>query len=161
MDRECINGPMNDRFRSKCWAKQLVLLWSVTTYRRFHRKFQFTWEQKWLVTAQNSKRMKTVLTLKLSLSQYHKSGSTFSSSEPVAASSNCSRLGNTLCLQCLPVQPAQALLERSPNSSAIYFAVKPSTAFSNSLREWLPDDRQGLELRLGLKLELCRQTNWL
>ena len=38
--------------------------------------------------------IKTLLTLELS--QYHKSGSIFSSSEPVEASSDCSLLGNTL-----------------------------------------------------------------
>ena len=32
------------------------------------------------------------------LSQYRKSGSTISSSDPVATRSNCSRLVNTLCL---------------------------------------------------------------
>ena len=47
----------------------------------------------------------------------------FSSSQPVAASSDCSQLGNTLCL-CLPVRPAQALQERCPKSWAIDFAVK-------------------------------------
>ena len=45
------------------------------------------------------------------LSQYRKSGSTFSSSEPVAARSDCRRLGNALCL-CLPVRPAKPVLER-------------------------------------------------
>ena len=55
------------------------------------------------------------------LSQYHKSGSMFSSSEPVDAHSDCSRLGNTLCL-CLPVLPLQAELESSPKSLAVDFA---------------------------------------
>ena len=41
--------------------------------------------------------IKTLLTLELS--QYLKSGSMFSSSEQVAASSDCSRLGNTICLR--------------------------------------------------------------
>ena len=49
--------------------------------------------------------IKTLLTLELS--QYRKSGSTFSSSEPVAARSDCRRLGNALCL-CSLVRPAQA-----------------------------------------------------
>ena len=63
--------------------------------------------------------IKTLLTLELS--QYSKSGSIFSSSEPFAASSNCSRLGNVLCL-CLPVLPAQAEQESGPKSLAIDFA---------------------------------------
>ena len=41
--------------------------------------------------------IKTFLTLQLSW--YCKSGSMFSSSEPVAASSDCSRLGNALCFR--------------------------------------------------------------
>ena len=73
-----------------------------------------------LVVASNLQSIKTWLTLELS--QYRKSGSMFSSSEPVAASSDSSRLGNTLCL-CLPVQPAQAELERDPKSLAVDFAL--------------------------------------
>ena len=52
-----------------------------------------------------SESIKILLTLELS--QYRKSGSIFSSSEPVAAHSDCRRLGNSLCL-CSPVRPAQA-----------------------------------------------------
>ena len=62
--------------------------------------------------------------LTLKLSQHRKSSSPFSSSEPVAASSNCSRLGNTLCLFSAALLPAQTVLERSPKSSALDFAVK-------------------------------------
>ena len=49
--------------------------------------------------------------------------STFSLSEPVEASSDCSRLENTLCL-CSLVFPAQTLPECCPKSLAIDFAVK-------------------------------------
>ena len=76
----------------------------------------------------------------------------FSSNEPVAAHSYCSRLGNTLCW-CLPIQPAKAVLEQGPKSCAIDFAVKTFeclSAFWNSLSSLR---QQGLEL--GLKLELC------
>ena len=52
--------------------------------------------------------MQTFLTLKLN--QYSKSGSTFSLSNLVEASSNCLQFGNGLYL-CSPVWPAQALLE--------------------------------------------------
>ena len=41
----------------------------------------------------------------LELSQYRKIGSMFSSSEPVAASSDYRRLRNALCF-CLPARPA-------------------------------------------------------
>ena len=62
-------------------------------------------EKKSVVTAQYLQSIKTFLTLELS--RYRKSGSTFSSSEPVAARSDCRRLGNALCL-CSPVRPAGA-----------------------------------------------------
>ena len=69
----------------------------------------------------NLQSINTFLTLELH--QYHKSGSMISSSEPVAALSECCLLGSTLCL-CLPVQPAQTVLERCPTSWAIDFAIK-------------------------------------
>ena len=57
------------------------------------------------------------------MTQYRKSGSTFSSSKPVAVCSDCRRLGNALCL-CSPVRPAQAVPERGLKSLTIEFAVK-------------------------------------
>ena len=54
-----------------------MLLWSATTSCQFHQNFHFTWKKtKWLVAAQNLQSIKTLLTLELS--QYRKSGSTFS-----------------------------------------------------------------------------------
>ena len=47
-----------------------------------------------IVTARNLQSIQTLLTLELS--QCRKSGSMFSSSEPVAARSDCCRLGNAL-----------------------------------------------------------------
>ena len=64
--------------------------------------------------------IKTLFTLELS--QYCKTGSIFSSSEPVAASSDCSRLEKALCL-CLLVQPAQAVQESCPKSLAVDCAL--------------------------------------
>ena len=46
----------------------------------------------------------------------------FSSSELVAASSDCRRLGNALCL-CSPVRPAKAEQESGPKSLAVDFAL--------------------------------------
>ena len=80
-------------------------------------------KKKWLIATRYLKRIKIFLTLELS--QYRKSGSTFSSSEPVAArtGSDCRLLGNALCL-CSLVQPAQAVPDRVPKISDIDFAVK-------------------------------------
>ena len=58
----------------------------------------------------------------------------------VAASSNCPQLRNTLCL-CLPLQPAQAVPENCPKSTAIDFVARTSIYFWNSLAEWLPVDK--------------------
>ena len=70
----------------------------------------------WLIAAQYLQSIKTFFALELS--QYSKSGSIFSSSEPVAASSDCSQLGNTLRL-CLPILPAHAVPESNPKSLAV------------------------------------------
>ena len=100
---------------------------------------------QWLVPARNLQIIENFLTLESS--QYHKSGSTFSSSKPVTACSNCSRFGNTLLAhltsRTCACQRAWPLILKS----------KTSIFFWNSLWEWLPDDRQGLDL--GLKLEIC------
>ena len=77
-------------------------------------------EKKSVVTARYLQSIKTFLTIELS--QYRKSGSMFSSSEPVAARSDCHRLGNALCL-CSPVRPAQAEQESCPKSLAVDFAL--------------------------------------
>ena len=82
-------------------------------------KFSFHMKKK-IVRARYLQSIKTFLTLELS--QYRKSGSKFSSSEPVAARCDCSRLGSALCL-CSPVRPAQAVPERGPKSMAIDFAL--------------------------------------
>ena len=83
-------------------------------------KFHFTWKKK--VTRRGPKFTKYKTLFSLELSQYRKSGSMFSSSEPFAARSDCSRLGNALCL-CSPVRPAQAEPESSPKSLAVDFAL--------------------------------------
>ena len=67
--------------------------------------------------------------LALGLSQYSKSCSMFSSSEQVAASSDCSRIRNTLC-SCSPILPAQARQRAAPRDSP----SKPSITFWNRLQ---------------------------
>ena len=90
-------------------------------------EFHFPMKKKSVLTARylqiedTLQSIKTFLTVELS--RYRKSGSTFSTSEPVAASSDCHRLGNAMCL-CSPVRPAQAVPERCPKSLAIDIAVK-------------------------------------
>ena len=81
----------------------------------------------------------------------------FSSSEPVAACSDCRLLG-TLCWISL-VRPAHAVPENGPKTLAlaIDFAVKTFDYRLEQPSERLPDDKQGL--KLGLKLELCCLAN--
>ena len=81
---------------------------------------KFSFHVKKLVAARSLQSNKTFLTLELC--QYRKSGSMFSSSEPVAARSDCRRLRNALCL-ISSVRPAQAVPDRGPKSSVIDLAV--------------------------------------
>ena len=108
-------------------AKSNLLFGSLVTSRK-----------KWLVTTRSLQSLKTFLTLKLS--QYCKSGSTFSSSEPVAARSDCSRLGiwvgNTLCL-CSPQRqsdPQKLCWCTAPRAWPLILQSKTSIAFWNSLQ---------------------------
>ena len=76
--------------------------------------FHFTWEKNqllWLkISSQKLFSNKTFSSLTLELDQNNMSNSTFSSSKPVAASSNCSRIENTLCSSLWwPVWPAQVV----------------------------------------------------
>ena len=129
---------MNDRRLSEAKTPGVLRwvhrrrLWSATTFRQFHRKVQSHEYKKWLVTARNLQSIKTFLTVERS--QYRKSGSTFSSCEPVTARSDYRRPGNTL-LFCWPVRPAQAVPERWLKSSAIDFAVKTFHSLFHSLFE--------------------------
>ena len=93
----------------RCFGWQQFLANSVENYMK----------KNWLAAARYLQSMKTLLTLELS--QFRKSGSRFSSSEP--ASSDCSRLGSALCFFS-PVRTAEAVPERGPKGSAIEFAVK-------------------------------------
>ena len=70
----------------------------------------------------NLQSIKNLLTLELS--QYHKSGSVFSSSEPVAASSAVFLKLACCCQQrLLPSTVAQAELESCPKSLAVDFVL--------------------------------------
>ena len=135
---------------SKDWAKQWELIWSAT--RSSHWFLHFTWEKMWIVAAQNLWSIKSLLTLEVS--QYHKSGSMFFSSEQVAASSNC-RLGNALCL-CSPSYPPKQSRRAAPRAWPLILPSKPSITFLNSLRR---DCQMTGRLKLGLKLEFCLLTN--
>ena len=114
---------MIERF-SKAMGAALVgnnfspILWNFISHEK----------KKWLVVARNLQSIKTFLALELS--QYRKS--MVSSSEPVAARSDCRRLGNAPCL-CSSVRHAQAEPENGPKSLAVDFASKPSITFWNSL----------------------------
>ena len=131
------------------WAKRWALLWSAITSGLFHLNFHFTWKKLWLVTAWHLQSIKTFLTVELS--QYHKRGSTFSSSKQVAACSDCQ-----YPVFVLASLPAQAVAERCPKSLANNFAVKSfdSLVDLNSFREWLAlIARQLAQVGRGLNLD--------
>ena len=115
------------------WAKQWAWLQSATTSCLFSRKFHFTWK-KIIVAALHLERIKNFLTFELG--QYRKSGSTCSSSKPVAASSDCHRLGKALFLASQSYLPKLCW--------PLILQSNPSIVFSNSLRERFPDDRHWL-----------------
>ena len=69
-----------------------------------------------------------LLKLRLELTQHCKSGSMFSSREPVEASSDCRRLGNTLCL-CRPTQAVR------PQELGCWFC--PLNLLGLTLQLWL------------------------
>ena len=88
-------------------------------------------KKKWLVAARNLQSIKTLLTLELS--QYRKNGSMFSSSEPVAARSDCRRLGNaSVCAR--QSYPRKQSLRAAPRAWPLILPSKPSITFWNSLR---------------------------
>ena len=109
--------PMTDRkierSYGRCFGQHQLLADSIKI--SFHMR-----KKKWFVAAQNLQSIKTLLTLELT--QYRKCGSMFSSSEQVAARSDCCRFGNALCL-CSPVLRAQAEQESCPKSLAVDFAL--------------------------------------
>ena len=93
-----------------------------------------------------------------SIIEYHKSGSMFSSSEPVEASSFEKK--NTALLETPYVCASQSNPPKLCRSVALRalpstLQTEPRIIFWNSLQEWLSDNRQGLEL----KVELCSLTN--
>ena len=100
-----MNDQKIERSNRRCFGRQCVRLGN--NFSPIPSKISFHMKKKWLVAglaALYLQSIKTVTLLTLELSQYSKSGSMFSSSKPVAASSKCSWLRNTLCL-CLPVRP--------------------------------------------------------
>ena len=137
-------------------------------------KFHFPWKQN-LSSRQKALKPETLLTLKVS--QYRKSGSTSSGSEPVAASSDCCWLGiriykikiqkiapwvkesETPCVSACPSSLPKLCQSAAQRARPLLLQSKPSAVFWINLWQWLSGVQHRLEL--GLKLELCRLTNQL
>ena len=143
------------------WLKDLATrrarLWSVTSCRELHKKYPFLTRKISVVTAQNLQCIKIFLTLELG--QHSRSGSRWalfpkaSQSRPAATASD----SGTPCVCDSPSDPSKLCQGAALRAWPLILRSKPSIVFWNSLREWLPDDRQRLEL--GLKLELYRLTS--
>ena len=116
-----------------CFGQQQLLANSIG--------ISFPNEKNSVVTAWYLQSIKTFLTVKLS--QYSKSGSTFSSSEQVAASSDWLRPApqETPFVCARPSYPRKQSWSAAPTAWPLILQSNPSIVFSNSLREWLPDDR--------------------
>ena len=129
---------------SKDWAKRWALLWSATTSRQLHPKFHLT-RKKGQISAKRQKLL------------YCKSGS--SSSEPYAARSDCrgsAADSETPCVCAAQSDPPKMCLSAAPRAWSWILQSKPSIVFRNSLREWLPDNRQELENPKIKFNKLCR-----
>ena len=74
---------------------------------------------------------KALKPLTLELSQCHKSGSTFSSSEPAATAAD----SETPCVCARPSDPAKLCLSAAPRAWPLILQSNPSIVFSNSIRE--------------------------
>ena len=61
------------------------------------------------------------------------------------------------CVSARRSEPPKLCRSAAPRAWPLTLQSKPSIVFCKSLWEWLPDDRQGLEL--GLKRDLCCLTN--
>ena len=123
---------------SQDWAKRWALLWSATTWPigQFHWEFHFPMKTKSVVTARYLQSIKTFLTVELS--QYRKSGSMFSSSEPARPAATAAD-SETPCVCARPSDPPKLCRSAAPKTWPFILQSNPSIVFSNSLRDWLPD----------------------
>ena len=128
--------------------------------RQFHQNFHFTWKNKVSFSCLKFTTWQSIkILLTLELSQYCKSGRMFSSSEPVAASSYCSRVCTdfeTPCVCARLSNPPKQSRRAAPRAWPLILPSKPSITFLNSLRR---DCQMTGRLKLGLKLEFCLLTN--
>ena len=107
-----------------CFGRQQLLAYSIEIF--------ISHEKKWLVAAQNLQSIETLLTLELN--QYRKSGRMFSSSEPVAASSDCSLLGKRPVFCACLSDPRKQSQRAAPRAWPLILPSEPSITFWNSLR---------------------------
>ena len=131
-------------------VKQLARPWLATTSRQFYWNFISHEKEKWHVTALYLQSIKTLLALELS--QYRKSGSMFSSSEPAATAAD----SETPCVCARPSDPRKQSWRAAPRAWPLILPSKPSIAFWNSLRR---DVRWPAAAWAWTQLELCRLTN--
>ena len=125
-----------ERTYRRCFGRQHLLADSIEIFIPREKKVKRLGARKPVarLAARNLQDTKTLLAPELS--QYSKSGSMFSSSKPVAALSDCCRLGNALCL-CSPVRPGdlrQPCRSAAPRAWPLILPSKPSIVFWNSLR---------------------------
>ena len=122
---------MNDRKIERSNGRGFGRL-PLANWTQFHRKFHFAWKKE----------------------KVTRCGPKFTIYKP----SNSFWLSNWVSLFS-PSDPHKLYRSRAPRARPFILQSKLSITFWFGLREWLPDDWQGLEL--GFELELCRLTNGL
>ena len=140
---------MNDqkvaRSDERCFYRQQLLTVSIDNF--------ILKTKTWLVTPRTLQGIKTVLALELS--QYRKSDSKFSSSEPIAAAATAA--DSAISCACAPPSYLLKLCRSAaPRAQPMILQSKRSIIFWNSLREWLSDARQSGR-RPGARI---RTENW-
>ena len=135
---------LRDQWLIKRWIEAMGAALVGNNFSPIPSKISFHMKTKNAHCCPKFAKHKTFQVSTLELSKYCKSGSMFSSSEPVAASSDCSRLVNALCL-CSPVLPAQTVQESGPGPKSLAIDWTFNYLLEQRLKR-LPNDRQGLKL---------------
>ena len=135
-----------------CFGQQQLLVNSIENF-----KFHFKWEKKsdlWLPDIYKALRHFWLLNW-VSIARVAAHFPQASRSLPVATASN---LVTPCVCACQSNQP-KLCWSTAPRAWPLILQSNPSTVFSNSLLEWLPDETTSTGLQ-GLKLELCAPDQW-
>ena len=125
----------------------------------FHWKFHFTWKKSDLLLPDIYKTLNPFwISNWVSITRVVARFPQASLLLPLPACRDCQNLETPCIWSHLSLFNQPKLCRSSaPRAWPLILQSKPLIVLWSSLREWLPNDKQGLEL--GLKLELCLLTN--